>query len=304
MPPAVLGSGDHLLGLWHRSVEAQAAALLSVCLIASWALWAALSRGQEFHSSQTEEPPCSVCLDIATCQFYFLLLDFWQQPFPLNNLRTTVTINISLTPLLSHLFSRLRNHDLCSFSKYRKCSRLSSSCTFSCFSFLFYPCNQWPGLQTVPKIWGWDGFILRVWDLISPKFHGFSINGTGQTRLHILTVIDTVISWQQQKWSCFAWSCLPHNNFWYKFTSTLTQTFNEFCGAAQRALRGEKKPQHIPQDICPWALVGEMFWNALASVTLLRSEPAQGEFPSGQGRNAAGGALVHVPFASTESWNY
>lgn len=35
----------------HRFMEPQAASLLSVCLIASWTLWPAISHGKEFHSS-------------------------------------------------------------------------------------------------------------------------------------------------------------------------------------------------------------------------------------------------------------
>lgn len=132
--------------LIHRFSEAQVVHLLLVCLITCWTHtnyntpWKGIP--QLYHEWR-EEPPSFVCLECATCYFHFLLLNFWtdNSHFHLNFFRTVIILNIFTTYLLSHLFSRLRNGNLCSFSKYGNCSRpfiiLVAFCTFSCYT-LFY----------------------------------------------------------------------------------------------------------------------------------------------------------------------
>lgn len=123
-------------------------------------------------------------LDIATCQFYFLLLDFWQQPFPFNILRTTVTINISLTPLLISL----PDLEIIISVVSPNTENVPGFHHPAPFLVLLYPFILVSGVQNYKQYPGFgDGMkpILRVWDFPSPRFHGFSIGGTGQTRVPI-----------------------------------------------------------------------------------------------------------------------
>lgn len=63
-------------------------------------------------------------------------------------------------------------------------------------------------------------------------FSGSGIRQIGCTRI---TLIDTTVFWQKQKWSCFSW---PHI-FGYKYT--YMQMLHEFSRAAKRVLCQENK---------------------------------------------------------------
>jgi len=126
-----------------------------------------ISCGKEFHSSIMHgERNCflSIALNLPpasfiSCSWIFELGD-----------KTTV---ISIKHLKdSHLFSRLRNHNLIifSFSKYGKCSRPVIILHLFLFYFiLFLRCKWWPELQAVFRMWGQYRFISRVWDFLSTK---------------------------------------------------------------------------------------------------------------------------------------
>lgn len=112
----------------HRFSEAEVMHLLLVCLITCWtpANYNTPRKGIPlFYHEWREELPSFVCLECVRCYFHFPLLNFWtdNSHFHLNFVRTVIILNILTTYLFSHFFFRLRNGNLCSFSKYANCSR-------------------------------------------------------------------------------------------------------------------------------------------------------------------------------------
>lgn len=239
-----------IVGSFHRFVEAQGTSF--ALNIPVWSLWPALSHGQQFHISlMAKERGITSFCSPQRCHLPALL--------PAPRFLTTAISSQHLkdncgykylphNPAQPSLFPD-RNHNLCSFSKYGK--MFQAFIILHLFLFYFMLLSLWAVTRTTSRIWGWVYILRSSFPLNSMTLELVAL---GRQECNNSTLIDTV----KMILLCFSTyffgiNSHPHA---HKYLMNSVGLHKGHCG-------GEKKPQHIPQDICPRALLGEMFFKLL-----------------------------------------